>query len=183
MGSTVNATLHYSSRAGWKRCIATQHCWYGQHGTPFEIAAAGGAEVAIHSRPQTVSELFEGGYSVGTAKRTQTFTEDGRKMTAAEAKKWRRGRAMEKRIVEVEERGQAEHFVSEDHAKLWAMLREKPDTPQPEAPMTGRQRRRLDSLRQRHPRLAIPKESELAAMEADEIAELITRLSIEARRL
>lgn len=62
------------------------------------LAKAGGAEVAVHKRPQTVSAFSNGGYSVGTAKKTQTFREDGTKMTPVEARKWRREVARQQEI-------------------------------------------------------------------------------------
>lgn len=94
MSASTAARLHYSPSSGrWLRCIAEVSCWYESHSTPLGIAQSGGAEVSIHGRPQTISPIFDGAYSIGTAQRSQTFREDGTKLTPTEARAWRREQA------------------------------------------------------------------------------------------
>lgn len=107
---TTTTKLHYSERTGrWMRCIAAHSCWYASHSTPLELARAGGAKAAINQRPQKVSALIEGAFSVSTAQRSQTFREDGSKLTPVEARAWRKRVAMQGRINAVVARGKAEH--------------------------------------------------------------------------
>lgn len=102
-------------------CIAEQACWYSQHSTPMELAAGGGADVAIHKRPQKLSPVEGGGYTISPGQRSRTYSADGKRLTGNEARAWRRQRAREKeqqQMVEaVEEQGKAEH-VSDGPAAI-----------------------------------------------------------------
>ncbi|GAA2178873.1 hypothetical protein GCM10009847_10670 [Leucobacter tardus] len=93
MATATDSTLHYSPRLGrYARCIASKQCLYGDaHTSLLGLAAAGGAEVSLHShtQKQTVSPLIAGAYSVGTDVRTRTFREDGTQLTPTEARAWR----------------------------------------------------------------------------------------------
>ncbi|MGX1792267.1 hypothetical protein ACWIDW_04915 [Microbacterium sp. NPDC055312] len=104
--------LHYSSRTSrWMPCIAERACWYNEHSTPLGIAEAGGGEVAIHKRPQTIAPLIRGGYAIRTAERSQTFWADGTRMTPTEARAWRKKVETQQAIDEIVERGKVEHVL------------------------------------------------------------------------
>lgn len=103
--STATANkLHYSPKLGrYVRCVAKIRCEYGDaHTSPLGLALAGGGEVSPHghARILEVSPLIAGGYSVGTEKRGQTFRPDGTKLTAIEARHWRRARAKAEKLAE-----------------------------------------------------------------------------------
>lgn len=121
--------LHYSSRTNrWMPCIAERACWYNEHSTPLELAKRGGAEVAIHKRAQTITALIRGGYAIKTPQRSQTFREDGTRMTPIEARAWRKQVAIQQEIDGVVDLGQAEHVPA-------------PENTEPEAPkLTERQK-------------------------------------------
>lgn len=90
MGFSSN--LHHSARTGrWQRCVAIRFCPYGEHRSTLDLARAGGAEISTHghSKVQTVSPVIGGVFSVGTGKRSQTFTTDGKKLSSKEARAWR----------------------------------------------------------------------------------------------
>lgn len=83
------STLHQSARTGrWQRCVAKNHCPYGEHKSIPDLARSGGAEIepSGHGQTQTVSPLLGGVYSVGTGKRTQYHREDGSKLSPKEAR-------------------------------------------------------------------------------------------------
>lgn len=106
----VESRLHYSSRTErWMPCVALKSCWYSEHSTPVEIARTGGGEVAVHKRPQTITPLIRGGYAIKTKQRSQTFREDGTRMTPTEARAWRKQVAIQQEINRVVNTGKVEH--------------------------------------------------------------------------
>lgn len=83
------SSFHHSARTGrWQRCVALQRCPYGEHNDAGGLARAGGAEIepSGHGTTQSISPLIAGTYTVGTGQRTQTYREDGSKLSPKEAR-------------------------------------------------------------------------------------------------
>lgn len=76
----------------FKRCVAELSCPFGAdaHTDLPGIAEAGGGQAAPHGRTLDVSEMIDDTYTVGTPKKKQTWTKDGRKLTPVEARRRRR---------------------------------------------------------------------------------------------
>lgn len=109
MSTTESSRLHVSARSGrLLRCVAHKECPFGRQKSLLDLAKEGGAEIHTHGHSYAVkvSEVEGGAFTVGTDKKTQTFRDDGSRMTKAEARAWRRQVAKARRIEE--EKAEAE---------------------------------------------------------------------------